>query len=1068
MNKSIQKFILIIFGVMGALVALVMLGLPYLLEIQWGDPVEKRQEYLRQGDAYWAEGKINAAIIEWRNASRIDSMDAQAHFRLGKAYMELDDPVKALAGLEKGLRLDPSNTEAQMIVGKWYYSYGLHEWANDKVNIVLKQDSTHVEALQLRALLLAFQKDYFDAFQVVRRILEQDPDNVEAKLQMGRLYYLTGDMEQAESVLAEVAAQQDTSFLAQRTLADFFRARGDRQAEKAVLEKALARHPQNSLAYARMGDFYLARGDTAQALKHYRRGVLVDPDNSGAHFGLGYFFTIYTQVDSAVAYYRKALDINPYHLQARKHLINLRLVQWGVDEADELLKPILAQQPSDLDAQYFLGRIRLAQKRYDVAREVLERLADRREAYKFDIFPHDLSYYLGLAFYMNRQYTEAAGMLRRQLTINPQEQRAVILLADALLQSGDPESAYLVAKEAAITHDGDVRVTLLMGQALMRLGEDEEVRRGLEMTLEGWERYYQRKPESLSVALQYGQALQAADQLQRAEEVFTKMRQRHQRSLIAHLVLGQFYASTGRDAQAEAVYREALDEFSETAEIYAVVGDFFRSRQRYDEAEEVYRDGIDEVDDGSMLQAALGGFYVERGRNEDALAAYLEAKEMAPESLAIRKQVAYLQLIMGQDGAAQSTVQGILRAQPGDPEATFLRGRIALVQGDAKAAVEMLEPLVSLRPGYAWGLGRGQMPAAYYLALAYWRLDDPEASRAALQRMPAQYLQLPLARLLDAEIAQRLGEAVDTDAVAAAKEVLEANPTNSAAKLLLGKALGQRGQWQEAERIFSDLVAANDKNRLAYFGLAEAMAAQGRDAEAIAAYERVLQLDKRSIEALEGLARVYLRSGKEQQAIQRAAEQVKRLPRDPQVHEVHARLALQLGQDAQAENSLKKAIALDGSRILPHFLLANLHQHQQKYAEAKAGYERILRLDPANAVAANNLAWIFLESGGDLLEARRLAQTADRALPDNPNIKDTLGWIHYREGQYAAAIPYFEAALALAPDDPLFHFHLGMARYKEGEMVAARTALERSLKLDASHDQAQVARQTLDKITRGG
>ena len=48
---------------------------------------------------------------------------------------------------------------------------------------------------------------------------------------------------------------------------------------------------------------------------------------------------------------------------------------------------------------------------------------------------------------------------------------------------------------------------------------------------------------------------------------------------------------------------------------------------------------------------------------------------------------------------------------------------------------------------------------------------------------------------------------------------------------------------------------------------------------------------------------------------------------------------------------------------------------------ARDRFERVLRIDPEAAVAANNLAWIYTEHGGNLDVALQLAQSAQKRLP---------------------------------------------------------------------------------------
>jgi len=57
---------------------------------------------------------------------------------------------------------------------------------------------------------------------------------------------------------------------------------------------------------------------------------------------------------------------------------------------------------------------------------------------------------------------------------------------------------------------------------------------------------------------------------------------------------------------------------------------------------------------------------------------------------------------------------------------------------------------------------------------------------------------------------------------------------------------------------------------------------------------------------------------------------------------------------------------------------------------------------------------------------------------DGYHLVDSLGWAHYRLGDYASAVEYLEKALELVPDDPTINDHLGDAYWKSGRTTEAR------------------------------
>ena len=101
----------------------------------------------------------------------------------------------------------------------------------------------------------------------------------------------------------------------------------------------------------------------------------------------------------------------------------------------------------------------------------------------------------------------------------------------------------------------------------------------------------------------------------------------------------------------------------------------------------------------------------------------------------------------------------------------------------------------------------------------------------------------------------------------------------------------------------------------------------------------------------------------------------------------------------------------DPKPVAPLTLVGMILQAQGKTAEARTAFERVMQLDPAAPVAANNLAWMLAESGGNLDVALQYAQTAQRGLPDSAEVADTLGFVYYKKDLLPQAIAAFKTTI---------------------------------------------------------
>jgi tetratricopeptide (TPR) repeat protein len=137
-------------------------------------------------------------------------------------------------------------------------------------------------------------------------------------------------------------------------------------------------------------------------------------------------------------------------------------------------------------------------------------------------------------------------------------------------------------------------------------------------------------------------------------------------------------------------------------------------------------------------------------------------------------------------------------------------------------------------------------------------------------------------------------------------------------------------------------------------------------------------------------------------------------------------------------------------------MIGLLYQQQDRMPDAIEAYERAIASDPRRAVvAANNLAWLYADRGEQLNQALTLAQSAVAQFPDDPNLRDTLGWVLYRQGMTSQAIEAFERSVGAAPDNPVFRYHLAQAYLKAGLTTRARAALEAALKVRPDYPEAR-------------
>jgi Flp pilus assembly protein TadD len=155
---------------------------------------------------------------------------------------------------------------------------------------------------------------------------------------------------------------------------------------------------------------------------------------------------------------------------------------------------------------------------------------------------------------------------------------------------------------------------------------------------------------------------------------------------------------------------------------------------------------------------------------------------------------------------------------------------------------------------------------------------------------------------------------------------------------------------------------------------------------------------------------------------------------------------------------------VDPQSVRAEMLLGLIYASKGDIPKAQQAYEKILTLNPRFAPAANNLAWLYSERGGDKEKALELAQRAKEAAPDDPHVSDTLGWILYKRGVHQRAAALLRESATKLPDQPVIQYHLGLASLKVGDKDGARKALTAAVGSPANFAGKDEARKALAEI----
>jgi tetratricopeptide (TPR) repeat protein len=228
-------------------------------------------------------------------------------------------------------------------------------------------------------------------------------------------------------------------------------------------------------------------------------------------------------------------------------------------------------------------------------------------------------------------------------------------------------------------------------------------------------------------------------------------------------------------------------------------------------------------------------------------------------------------------------------------------------------------------------------------------------------------------------------------------------------------------------------------------------------AAAIDSYKKALDIDPNSAVIKERLAEIYAKSQRIRDAVAQAQEALKIDPNNVDAHRLLARIYVrQLGDlDAgatQPEN-LAKAIEqfqfilkLDPRDTYSALWLARLYRFQNQHDEAEKVLRGILKVEPDNAPALEQLSQLLIDEGRPQEATELLTRAAgDYASPD---VYDLLGDAYLQSKDYAKAEQAYRKAVEDDPDDPGHRHGLAQALMAQDKYAQALEQFKRLTALE--------------------
>jgi tetratricopeptide (TPR) repeat protein len=711
---------------------------------------------------------------------------------------------------------------------------------------------------------------------------------------------------------------------------------------------------------------------------------------------------------------------------------------------------------------------------------------------------------------------EAVIEFKNAVDVDPVSAEARLALADALTKLGDSNGALAEYVRAADVKPDDVELQVKTGNLLLAAGKLDDARsraerilksnpshveahvllgnalggfQNLDEALAQMEEAIRLDPTRAATHMQLAIVQQAMGKEQEAEAAFQKAIELSPKWTGGHMALGSFYLSIGRldDAQRALDTVLGLDPAHVGASRALAVLAFAAGRPQDAEAH------LKRLADGSSElkpRLSLGDYYLAIGNHGAAIDVFERiAKDSRTQSIVMPRLVrAYAS--SGNTTAARALVDRLLKENPANYAVRTLESQLFQDEGRRENALSSAQIAVQGDPASA--------VSQFTLGKAYVAVGDRSGAETAFRevlrinpRATPALLELSLLRSRDKG---------SKDSVRLAESAAAARPGDPDAKLALIRSLLTAGDLTRAEKEI-DLLQSGRPTAAGYVQAGALALARNNIARAKSEYGRALELSPDSIEALAGQLTIDVKEGNVNAARGRLAQRLAVAQPPVELLLLAGRTYLALNDLKETEAILRRAIEQEPASLPAYSLLGQTYVRLNRLDEARAEFdrlaarqsrpvgaltmsgtilltqgrekearerfERVVALDPRAAVAANNLAWIYADSGQNLEEAVRLAQSAVERLPDVPDVLDTLAWAYYKSNQPDKAVRPLTRCITVAPGvtGAACHYHLGLVHAKLGDAAVAEHHLRTAIKLQGKAPWAADAQRALAALS---
>jgi putative PEP-CTERM system TPR-repeat lipoprotein len=987
----------------------------------------------------------------------------------------------AMRLFNEALKIDPKNVAAQLSRADVNIALGKYKLADEDIDPILKVSPSHFMANYLRGVELAEQEKYAEADRIFDRLSPDFAGFWPGYYAQGVTKLKLGQYAQAETSLGKFRAHNPEDLNAARLIATA--ALNQRAAQRAIeyLKPFADKTSADAATLAILGNAYIADRKPDLALQQFQKVAALDPDNPGVKTQVGVSEIDAGHSEQGLATLQQVFGTEAGAPIAGPALVATELRAGRLDKAAEVAAALIKRDAKNPVYQTLLGEVRTAQKDYSAAeiafREALAinpdltaatrdlaqlymvtgRADEARNLYNqlLGKNPNEANALLGLAdtYIAQQKWTEAIDAINRARTAAPNDPAPGFKLVSVYEKRQDWPNAKAVAAELSAQFPGNANILDIQGRAQLAAGDTNGA-------ISSFKRAYELAPNSAPILARYLTSLNSAKYFTEARGVLQEAVARDPRNspLKADLIRAEGEVSGVDAAVAKARALAAADPGNNVYDL--VSAELYEKAGRIRDAIAVLEKATAVKSSDEGLPIALARLYYRSGDFSKAEGVVAPRLKADPSSRAISTAMAQQYWATGRSQDSKKLFGDLITREPNDVAALFGLAEIATAERNWPAAAGYLNRARAVAPNDP---GPGIALVNLELARQDWKNAAIIASQIAKQ-FPANF------DVLETKGRAQTAAGDSEGATATYKLLYGLFPNSSPAMAGYVARLKEAKEFTQAQAVLQAALARDPKSDAVKADLIRMEADIGGMRAGLAKARDFAREDPGNPLYDIISAELYEKAGRGDDAVDLLKTAVAAHPADDALVAGLSALYARTGEAGKAESVLNTRLQSDPKDVTIRSALAAFYFEQRKYDESIAEYGRVIAEHPADAVALNNLAWLYQQKG-DLAKARALAEQAVAAASQTtrpaPQIYGTLGWVLLAQGEADKALTYLSVASLSAPKNPDIQYHLAVALNRLGRNADAQARLETLLGSGVTFSDKPDAERLLQQLKRG-